>query len=183
MRALRGLLTEYFSLPVYGKPLRPLRNCTGPDSYELDWRSVHHLANLLYFLDFVALDRAREMHDILAPDILRLCTFKELQITHTCGYHCMWGRVQTFSWERVDICDVLEIQSEQRHLIDCLEKLVTEFEGKYKELNVLLPEFLSRYWRTRMDEVQAEEEVFDEHEAQRMREIGVIVEYPSSDAE
>ncbi|PIG84677.1 hypothetical protein AARAC_001975 [Aspergillus arachidicola] len=77
----------------------------------------------------------------------------------------------------------IKIHSEQRHLINRLEELVLEFEYRYRELNVTLPEFLTGYWRDRMDEVKAEEQVFDQEEAQRMREVGVIVEYPTSVSE
>ncbi|GKZ74309.1 hypothetical protein AnigIFM60653_009930 [Aspergillus niger] len=87
------------------------------------------------------------------------------------------------TWGNVEICDVPEVQSEQRYLIDRLNELMSEFEGRYKELNGSLPEFLSGYWRTRMDGNHAEENVFDKEEEQRMREIGVIVECQSSDSE
>jgi hypothetical protein len=142
----------------------------------LDWRSGGALANFFKFLDSVASDDVKKMHDILAPVVLRLCTFELLELTHTCHYN-------TLRIEEVEKCDVAEIQSEQCHLIDRLDELVTEFEDKYRELSVTLPEFLSGYWRDRMDEVEAEEKLFDEEEAQRMREVGVIVECPSSDSE
>lgn len=145
----------------------------------LDLRSDDALANFFKFLDSVASDDVKEMHDILAPVVLRLCTFELLHITHTCRSHIMCHG----TLGNVKISDVPEVQAEERHLIDRLEELVFEFEGKYKELNVPLPEFISGYWRDRMNEVEAEEEVFDEEEAQRMREIGVIVECPSPDSE
>ncbi|KAL5355088.1 hypothetical protein BJX96DRAFT_1764 [Aspergillus floccosus] len=146
----------------------------------LDWRSNHLLAKLFDFLGCVTPYQVKELHDVLAPVVLRLCTFEVLEITHTCRYHDAWG---DDTRGEVELCDVPEIQSEQLHLINRLEELVFEFEGQYKELNVSLPEFLSGYWRTRMYEVQAEEEAFDDEEAQRMREVGVTVEYPFSDSE
>lgn len=140
------------------------------------WSSHDAPAKLFDLLDSVTADELKEMHNILAPVVLRLFTFKKLQITHTCRYH--FGEDETEG--EVNLHDVPEVQAEERHLTDQLEELVFEFEDKYNELNVLLPEFLSGYWRERMDEVEAEEELFDEEEAQRIREVGVIVECPSS---
>ncbi|KAF7621843.1 hypothetical protein AFLA_008395 [Aspergillus flavus NRRL3357] len=145
-----------------------------------DSRPDHILPRLFGFFGSIALDGVKEMHNILAPVVLRLCTFELLEITHTCGYHKRG--IDTLGG-RVTIYDVPEIHSEQRHLINRLEELVLEFEDRYRELNVTLPEFLTGYWKDRMDEVKAEEQVFDQEEAQRMREVGVIVEYPTSVSE
>lgn len=147
------------------------------------WSSDDATAKLFDFLNSVTTEKLKEMHDILAPVVLRLFTFKELQISHTCRDHIVRTFADDDTWGKVKISDVPEVQAEERHLIDHLDKLVTEFEGKYKELNVLLPEFLCGYWRDRMNEVKAEEESFDEQEARRMREVGVIVECPSSVSE
>lgn len=70
--------------------------------------------------------------------------------------------------------DISEVQEEERFLIDQLEQLVSEFELKYKELCVSLPEFLRGYWAERMEEVLTE--VFDEDEAHAMEEAGVVVD-------
>ncbi|KAE8342954.1 hypothetical protein BDV24DRAFT_173358 [Aspergillus arachidicola] len=159
----------YSQIPMKSTlPIHHIATCVEATRYS-DSRSDHLLARLFGFFDSVALDGVKEMHNILAPVVLRLCTFELLEITHTCRHHKMGFDTLR---GRVTIYDVPEIHSEQRHLINRLEELVLEFEYRYRELNVTLPEFLTGYWRDRMDEVKAEEQVFDQEEAQRMRELG-----------
>lgn len=68
-----------------------------------DWRSDHPAAKLLNFLSPVASDEVKKkMHDILTLIFVRLCTFEELQITHTCRSH----NVRSDICGKVEMCNV-----------------------------------------------------------------------------
>lgn len=110
------------------------------------------------------------LHDRVTPAAIRICTFETLGLRHTCRRH--YGYSPEFGGVKVD--DIAEVQEEERFLIDQLEQLVSEFELKYKELCVSLPEFLRGYWAERMEEVLTE--VFDEDEAHAMEEAGVVLD-------
>ena len=110
------------------------------------------------------------LHDRVAPAAIRICTFEALGLRHTCRHHyCSFPKLAD-----VELDDIAEVQEEERFLIDQLEHLVSQFELKYKELCVSLPEFLRGYWVDRMDEVLTE--VFDEDEAHAMEEAGVVLD-------
>ncbi|KAL4922626.1 hypothetical protein BDW62DRAFT_196630 [Aspergillus aurantiobrunneus] len=117
-------------------------------------------------------DTLNALHYSLAPVALRSCTFEGLGLRHTCRQH--YPRYPINGDIGVD--DVAEVQAEEQPLIEQLEELVSEFELKYEELGVPLPEFLMGYWKTRMEKVLAEG--FDEGEACRMRGVGVVVQVP-----
>ncbi|KAL9120103.1 MAG: hypothetical protein Q9187_003337 [Circinaria calcarea] len=100
-------------------------------------------------------------------DLVRLLTFEELELTHTC---C---RVSNNSiQEPLDKTDIHEIHDEETVLLTKLEDLVLEFQEKKTELNVSIIEFLEGYWETRMKEVLKEPGYLNEEELQR---IGVVV--------
>ncbi|KAL4793071.1 hypothetical protein BDV19DRAFT_391512 [Aspergillus venezuelensis] len=118
--------------------------------------------------------RLRHVEKSLAPTIIRICTFNILGLTHTCRGH------DSYDWQggNVSLTDVPVIQEEERFLIARLEDLVAEFVCKYEEQQVSLADFLENYWVPRMNEILEEENVYDEQEAARMREVGVVVEMP-----
>lgn len=102
--------------------------------------------------------------------MFRVCTFESLGLRHTCRDHyCPNSELGD-----VELDDIAEVQAEERLLIEQLEELVSEFELKYRELGVSLPEFLRGYWAERMEEVLAEG--FDEDEARSMGEVGVVLD-------
>ena len=109
----------------------------------------------------------------LSQEIIRYETFVKLELTHTCckvngslGYHIL---------PRYDSTERKEIRHEERFLISKLETLVAEFTEKYTELGVSLPDFLKGYWKTRMEEVEREEEPLDDEEIAKIRELGVVI--------
>ena len=112
----------------------------------------------------------RLLHNRVASAAIRICTFESLGLRHTC--RCYYGYSPELGGVRVD--DIAEVQEEERFLIDQLEQLVSEFELKYNELCVSLPEFLRGYWAERMEEVLTE--VLDEDEAHAMEEAGVVLD-------
>ncbi|KAL9122532.1 MAG: hypothetical protein Q9187_000914 [Circinaria calcarea] len=110
---------------------------------------------------------SEEVSPQLFMDLVRLLTFEELDLTHTC---C---RVSNNSiQEPLDITDIHEIHDEETVLLTKLEALVLEFQEKKSELNVSIIEFLEGYWETRMKEVLKEPGYLNEEELQR---IGVVV--------
>ncbi|KAL4965781.1 uncharacterized protein BDV14DRAFT_199554 [Aspergillus stella-maris] len=107
------------------------------------------------------------LEETFAPTIIRTCTFNILGLTHTCRGH------DPEDWQdgKVSVTDVPTIQEEERFLIALLEDLVAEFVRKYQEEQVLLADFLENYWVSRINEILEEENVYDEQEAARMREV------------
>lgn len=135
---------------------------------------VHHMtAEFIEFLCSQSSDSAISVCESMAPAVFRSCLFNELDITHTCQSHDYRVR-GPFSEEKRR--EITRLHSEQSHLIYRLEELVAEVDAKYKEMNVPLPEFLTGWFDTKLQELRAEENIFDEEEAQRMRSIGVILE-------
>ena len=104
-----------------------------------------------------------------SQELIRYETFEMLELTHTC---C------TFNGRGDDVNDsteLKEIRDEERFLISKLETLVAEFTEKYNELGVSLPEFLKGYWKTRMEEIESEEEALDEEEIAKIEAFGVVI--------
>ena len=104
----------------------------------------------------------------ISADLIRLFTFEELGLRHSC---CRWHRGKVVEYE--DPADISEIHSEDREKLEILEELLPEFETKQRELASPISQFLRGYWRLRMDEVLREQEVIDEKELQR---LGVVLQ-------
>lgn len=117
------------------------------------------------------LDIANDEWSFLPATILRFLTFERLELTHTC---CVYKRYWDDGFAVFDDGDRIEIQEEESADLNELETLMLEFQRAYTDLGVPLPEFLQRYWTTRMDEVMSGEEATSEDEASRIRELGVI---------
>ena len=100
-------------------------------------------------------------------ELLRIMTFKELALTHTCccklGYPC--------HWVIKDKAEIDEIRNEEAEDLQKLEELLEEFEAKRNELDIPFEDFINEYWGPRMKEV-LEEGTLDED---ALREIGVEV--------
>ena len=98
-------------------------------------------------------------------EFLRIMTFKELDITHTCCQKDFHG------WETKDKAEIDEIHDEEAENLQKLEELLEEFEAKRKELDIPFGDFITKYWQPRMKEV-LQEGTLDED---ALREIGVEV--------
>lgn len=113
---------------------------------------------------------------VSSQEILRLITFEELGLRHTCCEFYV-SLFRTPKPEEVD-----EFRDEDHEGIQLLESLLSEFEEKRGDEDI--KSFVNGYWSTRMEEVLA---ALDEVPIDRtaMREIGVIVEDDdgSSDAD
>lgn len=99
---------------------------------------------------------------------LRFITFEALRIPHTCHKLSGQSAVQPIEDE------IFEIRDEHSASIRQLDDLMVEFDEKYDELGVGVPEFLGGYWHTRMDEMLQEHDI-DLNEAMKLREIGVVL--------
>lgn len=108
----------------------------------------------------------------VSRDFIRYETFEKLALTHTCCKR----RVQVYSLlYDMDKTEREEIRDEERLMISKLDALVSEFEEKYVELGVSLPDFLDGHWKTRMEEVEREEEPLDDGEIAKIRDLGVVI--------
>lgn len=99
---------------------------------------------------------------------LRFITFEALDIPHTCHRSSVQPAAPG------DEEEISQIRDEHSASIRQLDELMLEFDGKYDELGVGVPEFLGGYWRTRMDEVLEEQDIQPD-KAIKFREIGVIL--------
>jgi hypothetical protein len=111
----------------------------------------------------------------LASTIIRFETFTRMELTHTCCKNVPFVYLYDTYFTAFNEDDRREIREEQGELIDELEKLVSEFQTKYTELEVSLPDFLNGYWSVRMDEVLNPTEPMDLEECARIRELGVVL--------
>ena len=98
-------------------------------------------------------------------EFLRMMTFEELGMTHTCCY-------LSYPFFKIkDKAEIDEIHDEEAEDLQKLEELLDEFEAKRHELDIPFAAFVKEYWQPRMDEVR-NEGTLDED---ALREIGVEV--------
>ena len=103
----------------------------------------------------------------LFAEIVRLLTFQELELRHTCCRYDARLGINEFD----DVEAIAEIRYEDAESIQILESLLQEF-GEKKGSDTIVG-FIEGYWATRMDEVlQARKESIDR---EKIREIGVIL--------
>lgn len=117
-----------------------------------------------------------DLIDICDPlkssEFLRLMTFEELRITHTCCRMNTKYEVAPYLLSRIgDQAEIDEIHEEEAADLEKLEELLEEFEGKMIELDLPLLDFIDEYWSHRMYAVLNEGELDEE----ALREIGVVV--------
>ena len=101
-------------------------------------------------------------------ELLRVMTFEELSMTHTCCYRKYISEI----WITKDKAEIDEIRDEEAEDLQKLEELLEEFEAKRKELDIPFEDFITEYWQPRMKEV-LEEGTLDED---ALRKIGVKVD-------
>lgn len=121
-----------------------------------------------------------DIMDICNPlkcsEFMRLITFEELGLTHTCCHH-EHRRNREWEWEfsvfsRIgDQAEIDEIQDVEAADLRKLEELLEEFEARRTELDLPFLDFLREYWRPRMEEVLHQGDL----DKEALREIGVTV--------
>lgn len=119
-----------------------------------------------------------DIMDICNPlkcsEFMRLITFEELGLTHTCCHHeHRRDREWEFSvFSRIgDQAEIDEIQDVEVADLRKLEELLEEFEVKRIEFDVPFEDFLQEYWHPRMKEVLDKGDL----DKEALREIGVTV--------
>ncbi|KAL8858973.1 MAG: hypothetical protein Q9178_004454 [Gyalolechia marmorata] len=103
----------------------------------------------------------------LRRGIVRFSTFVRLELDHTCCQMHKWLDIIYSPYEKEDIVEINEEQSER---LEKLEALLIEFENKYNESTWSFSEFMEGYWEDRMAEILSEEPPID-HRA--LENIGV----------
>ena len=118
----------------------------------------------------------------LRRGIVRFITFVRLELDHTC---CKWYEWQDVIYSRYEKEDIVEIKEEQSEGLEKLEALLAEFEDKYNESTWSFSEFIEGYWEDRMAEVLSEEHPIDhralENIGVRLRRTGHVSPETSED--
>ena len=120
-----------------------------------------------YLMKFVGLESS--CWDWLAKEIIRVCTFQELELRHTCCAFSVPLRRQIVKFEEEVRA---EIQDEDKEKIELLENLLVEFE-EHRGTEDLIS-FFRGYWAVRMDEVL--EELKSGVDEEGIQGIGVVLE-------
>ena len=102
----------------------------------------------------------------LGTEIVRLRTFQELELRHTCCRCEGWDTLLT----KLDSEEIVEIRDEDHEKIELLESLLPEFEENRGDQDLL--SFLKGYWVTRMDQVLQKKGKVNE---EALREMGVVL--------
>lgn len=104
--------------------------------------------------------------DHIVPDVLRFLTFLSLDIPHTCTHEHRKG---------IDAEEIGRVQDEKRSLILELNDLVPELLAETKDTGLSFPDFLTRVWLVRMDDIQSCQVPPGEEYVRQVREVGVIL--------
>ncbi len=126
-------------------------------------------------------DVDEEVQTRLSRQLLRMCTFDALGLTHTCcsshGFYPIWH--ESAAWKDRD--EVAEIMEEESVLIGRLEEVMKELESQLDGPNASFDDFMEDYWEPLMEiELQLGlETIIDEDEVKQVEAIGVIVERPA----
>ena len=155
---LKGIMKEFHLQPKFGK-------CVDLVEY-IEW--------CIWVIEWMnsLLSHSCEAWHWLSHDIIRYLTFEKLGLTHTCCECYFSGFPRPTRFHKTERA---EIHEEERFTISKLDTLVTEFEEKYTELGVSVPDFLNGYWKTRMEEVEWEDEPLDEEQIAKIRDLGVVI--------
>ena len=134
---------------------------------------AHHIESRIWVIAWMEsrLGHRHEAWRWLSREIIQYETFQRLRLTHTCCAFDYWGELLVSE----DNMDREEIRDEERFLIGKLDALVAEFQEKYLELGVSVTDFLKGYWKARMEEVEREEELLDDEDVAKIRDMGVVI--------
>jgi hypothetical protein len=112
-----------------------------------------------------------ELHDTcedwLIDEIIRINTFQDLRLKHTCCEHRGGWSTSPFTEPEPD--EVNEIRDEDSEGIKLLEELVVEFRNERKDQSLMT--FLQGYWTSRMEEVHRAQGKVD---LEKSKEMGIV---------
>ncbi|RYP03007.1 hypothetical protein DL765_010632 [Monosporascus sp. GIB2] len=131
---------------------RPLRLTTPASPARHPNRNLGR--RLAWYIKHFGSDMKVQQH----KDSIRFTTFGALNIQHTCCNSNSWHELRRPGY---DVEEIQEIEQEQVALLEVLEDLVEEFEGKVMDILeqettetiAALGEFWTGYWCDRMEEV------------------------------
>lgn len=133
----------------------------------------HHTCFQGHIMEYLFRDQSESSGFVLA--VLRFLTFNEMRLTHTCrSSHDHRGAP-------VSRDDATERHEEERLLLQELDILVSEFQQKYLELRIPLPDFLHGYWADRMKKFLSRRERADAQIVQEARQVGVWLDWEPVD--
>lgn len=115
----------------------------------------------------------------LALAVLRVLTFEELGIRHTCHDAALARE----PWSRhpppvIPEEEITELHDEDRFLIAQLEDLMIKFEQAWTQHEGAFHDFVFGYWNDRMEEVLDKMEAAGEEEIRAIEAIGVVLREP-----
>ncbi|KAF2180161.1 hypothetical protein K469DRAFT_673443 [Zopfia rhizophila CBS 207.26] len=125
--------------------------------------------NLILRLVYALVD-SHDNHHWMGPAIIRILTFDELNLTHTCCY--MIHGEFLWSW-RLNCKERDETHFVEMKDIKLLEDLMQEFKAKWEAHTGKFHEFINDIWRPRMKEVCGEISDIDKSQIQRIKDLGV----------
>lgn len=127
-----------------------------------------------HIMEYLFRDQSESFGFVLA--VLRFLTFNELKLTHTChrSHNQQWGAP-------VSGDEAAETHEEERLLLQELDILVSEFQQKYLELRIPLPDFIHGYWAERMKKILSRRERADAQIVQEARQVGVWLDWEPVD--
>jgi hypothetical protein len=110
----------------------------------------------------------------MSSAILRVLTFEELSLTHTCCYRIFEEVRRGFSRPEPEEAEV--IYEHERDDIELLDGLVAEFEVRWATYKKPFATFMNRVWKTRMRVVLQEREMNEDVYAAELLKLGVVME-------
>jgi hypothetical protein len=124
--------------------------------------------NMIRHLVYAIVDSHND-YQWMAPAIIRILTFDELNLTHTC---C--NETFVYPWpQRLRCKEIDEIQFVEMQDIKLLEDLMQEFKAEWEAHTGKFHEFMDDIWRPRMDKVCGEISDIDESQIKRIKQLGV----------
>jgi hypothetical protein len=109
----------------------------------------------------------------MSSAVLRVLTFEELSLTHTC---CYWIRHEFNGYfERPTPEEAQVIHELEREDIELLNNLVAKFEAKWATYTRPFVTFMNRVWKPRMREVRAERQVDTDTYQAELQRMGVTL--------
>lgn len=117
---------------------------------------------------------------------LRVLTFEELSLTHTCCYRILeetgwWSQLSHDRFERPSSEEAQDIYHTEREGIALLEALLPEFEGAWKNYEGSFVKFIDAVWKPRMKKVQKELRKSMKSPAEILRNTGVCLKNASGE--
>lgn len=148
-------------------------------NYDVDCIEGLTIDSLVDVLTLLISKSPEAFEEKVMPEVLRLLTFRVLEISHTCSHpKVSYNRVLEF--HPFDPAEAREIHDEEKDLIRELECLVLDFISDYKRLSLPFEQFMREHWGVQMKETLSKRPPPSEGETNRIREIGVVLEpYPS----